>query len=511
MRRLMALLGCSTLALLAGCSGSPSSGSNGGANPAGTLPPPVDESDPKAFEKAGRKLAQNIAVGEVAVFQTVKVTVAQEGSAIEERNAPIIAGKEALIRAYVAPGEGWTAKSITGELRLYADGQSFPVMREKKMIRRASTDQIADSTFNFRVAAENMVAGVTFAVSLIDETAENTKAGDLGSQYPSSGEPTDLFVEEIGNLKLVLVPIKYSTYSPDTSEKQIDLYRSTMKTMYPTADVEIELHEPITYSDAFDLGNMLEEVLSLRQRERAAKDVYYYGITNPTRSFREYCSNGCVAGLTFQNASANRSSAQLRASIGLGFSGRDAAMTMAHEIGHAHGRAHSPCGGAARPDPSYPYPRASIGVWGFDAVQTLNEALISPDEFTDIMGYCPNQWISDYTYKKLFETMRAISQGRARVMGAPSSQAFRMVRVGANGELSWRSSIRVEEPAISAPGDVSTRDVRYLDANGRVVREKAATFYPYDHLPGGVALVPEDDGLDYTSISISGFPQYLAR
>jgi hypothetical protein len=48
-------------------------------------------------------------------------------------------------------------------------------------------------------------------------------------------------------------------------------------------------------------------------------------------------------------------------------------------------------------DPNYPYPGGVIGVPGWDAFAATS-SLKNKSTFTDVMGYCSNQWISDYTY-----------------------------------------------------------------------------------------------------------------
>ena len=70
---------------------------------------------------------------------------------------------------------------------------------------------------------------------------------------------------------------------------------------------------------------------------------------------------------------------------------------MCHELGHSHGRLHSPCG-VSDPDWNYPYPNADIGVWGHD----LRTDEFYPPTRKDMMSYCPNPdrslaWISDST------------------------------------------------------------------------------------------------------------------
>ncbi|HZJ00816.1 MAG TPA: hypothetical protein VFD22_09145, partial [Gemmatimonadaceae bacterium] len=77
---------------------------------------------------------------------------------------------------------------------------------------------------------------------------------------------------------------------------------------------------------------------------------------------------------------------------------------VAHELGHNWNRPHSPCGGPAGVDPSYPYPEGNIGVYGYDPLS----GFIQTPDVPDVMSYCrlninfnlnvPRRWISDYTY-----------------------------------------------------------------------------------------------------------------
>jgi len=74
------------------------------------------------------------------------------------------------------------------------------------------------------------------------------------------------------------------------------------------------------------------------------------------------------------------------------------AVTMAHELGHACGLPHAPCGTPG--DPTYPAyepydpagtPQASIGEYGLDI---SNGNIFSPAMFKDMMAYCGPRWIS---------------------------------------------------------------------------------------------------------------------
>ena len=80
-------------------------------------------------------------------------------------------------------------------------------------------------------------------------------------------------------------------------------------------------------------------------------------------------------------------------------------VTMAHELGHACGRPHSPCGtpGDAAYPAYEPYdpagtPMASIGEYGLD----INTGAIkSPATFKDFMSYCAPKWISLFVTGRL--------------------------------------------------------------------------------------------------------------
>ena len=66
----------------------------------------------------------------------------------------------------------------------------------------------------------------------------------------------------------------------------------------------------------------------------------------------------------------------------------------AHEWGHNWGRQHAPCGDPANPDQHFPYGGGVTGVYGYDQVSQV----VKPPTAHDLMGYCSNDWISDYTY-----------------------------------------------------------------------------------------------------------------
>jgi hypothetical protein len=91
--------------------------------------------------------------------------------------------------------------------------------------------------------------------------------------------------------------------------------------------------------------------------------------------------------------------------LGTGCTGEQT--VMAHELGHACGLPHAPCGNVGIFDPNYPAyepydatgnPQASIGEYGLDID---NGNIKSPAIFKDWMSYCGPPWISLYNYGQL--------------------------------------------------------------------------------------------------------------
>jgi hypothetical protein len=202
----------------------------------------------------------------------------------------------------------------------------------------------------------------------------------------------------------------------------------------------------------------------------------------------------------------------MRASVGVGFTGVRSAETMAHEIGHAHGRPHAPCGGAQGTDPSWPkdaaHKNATLGTWGFNI---LDGKFINPgagaSQPHDMMSYCDPTWISDYQYDALFQRVVAVNGTQAFVSpgpgGAPQAQksgAYRMARVDAGGNLAWDGpSMQLDKEPV---GEIRTlrfvgKNAQYLPIAGN------AHFFPYDHLPGGTLLVREPN-VAYEAVEFQG-------
>jgi hypothetical protein len=131
-------------------------------------------------------------------------------------------------------------------------------------------------------------------------------------------------------------------------------------------------------------NNAWNKILSQLQARRVGdgSSRYYFGVVNPA-----YSSG--VAGMGYVGYP-----------VAIGWDKLpSAASVAAHEWGHNWDRQHAPCGSAANPDLGFPYTGGTIGVFGYDLVADV----LKPKTSHDIMGYCDDEWISDYTYKAVMQ------------------------------------------------------------------------------------------------------------
>ena len=479
----------------------------------GTTPDPSTTGDPTSKDAPAPPLASGLSITDVAIFQAVKVPVVKAGKVVAQsaRNAPVVANRPAVIRVYVSTSSAYTGSSVTAELRLVDGTTRLPVEKDTKSISSDSTDQDIDSTFNFEIPGESLPPGVTYQVLLTAKDGAVPK-GANDARFPRDGGVQSLDTMASGKLKIVVVPVKYaadgSNRTPDVTAAQLARYKQTFMARYPASEVEITARAPFAYASSISangsgFSQVLNAITNLRKSDGAGPDVYYYGALAPAASFNSFCGQGCVTGLS--TVVENPSTSFLRASVGVGYSGDDSVNTAAHEIGHAHGREHAPCGGAQNTDPDFPYSNGSIGTWGYDI---LAKTFLSPTKGHDMMGYCENDWVSDYTFTALFDRIAALngnplsgatgstsSAGSSSSAGSAGSagpaakavpQTFRMAMVAADGTATWSEEIELDQE----PTDGKSMLATFATSSGQTLGTHTAHFYPYDHLPGGVLVVP---------------------
>jgi len=358
-------------------------------------------------------VADGIRVERITINQGVQRTLVEDGAPATS-SVPLVEGRPGLLRVFAA-GEGAVVARLTFE-----GGDELSV---ETALSASPAEADLASTINFELPGDRVAGTLRFRVELFLDGSDEAAA-----VYPPEGlaeVPTDV-AENV--LRVRIVPYRYdadgSGRLPDTSQAALDAYRDRLLGLYPVTDVEVTVGDPRPIETAVGPdGSGWQEVgqdlyFHREAQEGAGGSVYYYGVFQPTETSAEFCAGGCLAGVTLLNAvPEDVGSPSLRMALGLGFpgvspTGQDRTDIAAHELGHAHGVAHVDCGPGVDPgsvDETYPHDGDTIGTWGWDIV---SEELIDPDEHTDVMGYCPDQWISDHNYTKLAFRGRNVNEPR---------------------------------------------------------------------------------------------------
>jgi hypothetical protein len=455
-----------------------------------------EEVAPKNEEKpvvpqSSPKWAANLSVTDVAIFQAVRIPLVEERKVVTGERRVVVAGRPGVVRVYVKPEPNFRQTDVDAVLTLEKDGATT-ILSKRLFVRESSSD--SGEAFDFDLAADQ-ISGVTkFRVDL----RPVGDAADVVDQPSTSAFPDDAGLVEFGasernKLRVKIVPVRYATDGsnrlPDITDAQIARYKNELMRLYPVSEVEVTVREAVTWNQQIAANGqgwdtILNSMLGLRRRDRAADDVYYYGVFAPRPSFGSFCNGGCVLGLSGLVDDARN--ADLRASIGIGFSGEEAAETLAHELGHAHGREHAPCGGAGGPDRSFPYRGGGIGTWGYDILSKrfINPAPGGSRAPKDFMGYCDPSWISDYSYRALAERVRQVNLSPRRVQAETS---YHLGRVSGDGVVTFDDVV-----TYASPPALAEYTLENASPSRQVMQQPSekALFARYDHLPGGILMVP---------------------
>lgn len=437
------------------------------------------ESSSSGIEVFPKVAAQGVTISEIAIYQGVKRTLTGGAAPSSGVTVPVVAGRPALLRVFVTVDDTYDGSPVTA--RLFLGDDKTPVEIVAPVV--ASAEDNITSTINFDIPSDKMVVGQTYRVELLQEFI-NSKGDNQNAAFPASGSASLDVASDGMVLKVTIVPIRYgadgSNRLPDTSDEQIEGYRSYFYRMYPVAAMEVKVHEPVQWNQTISpngLGwdTVLDALAQFRQQDGAPIDEYYFGAFEPAATFNQFCQSGCVAGLGMVGSANDNYS---RAAVGIGYTGDMAWTTAIHETGHNHGRNHAPCGGAQGVDPAFPYKNGGIGAWGWDLEK---QQLINPGQGKDLMGYCDPYWVSDYTYKAFFDRIKTVNKARIITPEALKDRVWERARVDGQGNLTWLPAVKM---ALPPDGDPTPVTVQASTGTTTV----PGHFIAYDHLPGGVIL-----------------------
>ena len=186
----------------------------------------------------------------------------------------------------------------------------------------------------------------------------------------------------------------------------------------------------------------------------------------------------------------------------------NAADIMAHELGHNFNRQHTPCG-VSDPDLSYPYPNARLGDYGWDPqiaaggkVFSWPSGYVVPATSFDVMSYCQDEWISEYTYQAIlnYRGYSVASTGTAANDQQAAEWGQLQLSAGASQPYLFASGIITGEQVELDPWAILDRPVGFDDDAG-------AGEYQLRLISGTVTLFERDFDAEMSMPSpLSGLP-----
>ena len=402
--------------------------------------------------------------GDLYIEHTVLYQSVQDTS----NDVTLVAHKPALLRIYAKwDGDPGNAALPVAEILVEGlrDGVPFDSLElgPQPISVNPSDDNMA-STLNVELPGGWLEGELGLRVTI--------DPGDAVAEADESNNVVeDAFTfQEVAPLDLTIVPIIYvdSQTGVTFSEATQDPLSQWLLTAFPLSTVNVNFHTPYTFTGDLRQGDewvrLLNEVTNIWATEVGvgSSHVYYGLIPNSTSAGGSWFSGG-ISGLGWIGQ---------RVSIGIHF-GTDNGESGGHEIGHNFGRYHAPCGNPNSVDPNFPYPNASIGVYGVD---TSADTVLAPDVTHDMMSYCGPEWVSDYTYEGLYQD-QFLRGGKVGTKGAGL-----LIRATVEGEtLSLLPIYRLDVPVIPPEGS-GDHLVQLLDDSGSPVATYPAVLFEAEEL-----------------------------
>ncbi len=436
--------------------------------------------------------ALGITLQSIAVYQTVKIGVMDAGAELgaDKRTSDVISGRQTLFRLSVSVDSGFTARQLSGRVTVN-NGTSVTQYFAKQTISKTSVDTDTTSTFQVYVPPEQISADTRYTAELVECGTGSGTPGKV--RFPATLD-IPLGARHTGVVKVKIIPLLSNGKLPDTSDTALEVYKQQLMAMYPIDSVEFTLGTQLSIAYPVDWDGTLDQMRAKRKTENPPADVYYFGLLKPVDTFAGFCGNGCTTGIGYV---ADANSGMFRAALGVGFSDRFSAQTMAHELGHNHGRNHAPCvpngGSISGVDPMYPFPDGTTGVIGYDS---RTKVLLSA-KGTDLMGYCSNVWLSEYTYGGITDRVAIVNGAKAQTFNPAALQPWRVLIAGSKGAR-WGTPI--SEPSLPE-GKPETAVV--LDADGNELEEITVYRTEMSDGFGAVILVPQQES-GWAAVKVAG-------
>lgn len=375
-------------------------------------------------------------------------------------SVPLVASRDALLRVFVEANQG-NGESLAVRARLYQGETLYRTLimpAPSGSVPLGVNEGSLAQSWNVPIAAGDVREGMSFVVDF-GETPGVSDANAANNRYPrETTQPVD--VRTVPPFAVVLVPIAHPIdgLTGDITSANAAAFTAFMRDVLPLQQVTTSVRTPFTTAalallpnDANNAWITLLNEMRLLQLADGNSSTHYMGIVGTT--YQAGIAGLAVIGgrhaLTWDNPSSGP-------------------RVLAHELGHNFGRFHSPGCGASFIDANYPYGGGATGVWGW-----TGSGLASPTATNDIMGYCPVQWTSDYTWNGILAqraTMGTHAAERGVRRAAPERDSMLLVwgHIGPTGAHLEPALPFVTAPSLPAVGS-GRYTLEWLDGGGRVL------------------------------------------
>lgn len=358
--------------------------------------------------------------GQTLEFELIGLEINQGVQSLTNA-VPLVANRDALVRAYVTARSG---RAVTGRLRVERQQVAPPsVTFESRLEARppgvfdlSAARADLSKTLNFRVPGGDLHgAEATFRLELVVD----------GEVVPCPSCDLAVVVRRllpVPPLRLRLVGIRFPHDGKVHEPRDLDWSRIPvwLQRAYPVPDVDYS----VTLVDAayrwpFTCGQIVSQVSQLRAAETGYPGgvdprTHYYAIvfSEDRRLFMRGCSVSPAEPNPAAVGSGPTGDPKTIAEFAWDPDGSYGDWYAGHEIGHTLGRAHPGlCKSGDPKDPAFQPgrhrrfthtrlaqsddPRDVIGL----DMRADEPAVLGGSDWHDVMDYCPRQWLSPYTYE----------------------------------------------------------------------------------------------------------------
>lgn len=372
-----------------------------------------------------------------------------------DNSVKLVANRDAVARVYLR-GSRTGIGATTVRVRVYQGNTVLQTFTAN--VNPALTVDESCCSANITIPANLIRAGISI---LADADPNNAVAesNETDNTFPLNGTPLALNVATVPDFNITLVPVRQNR-SGQLGVANASVL-STLRSVWPLATVNVRTRTtPLAIDYALVSSSFDEWSFLVRDMETARRAdpqaQYYYGLVRVS-----YTSGvlGLAGGIPALSA--------VGVDEGSSFGAQEAKFTLAHEMGHTIGLRHAPCGGAAGPDPAFPFNDGRSGAFGMDVA---SGNVVKLPSGTDIMGYCDNQWVSVYNYRNVFDIRARNPNGvpaSITSIAAPTSVLMVTGGVDAQSVTIDGSFAMTATPSKSDP--MGRFILEGLDANGKVL------------------------------------------